>query len=202
MVAHRVFLDVEFGFKFLEEEHQLRMKNPDRKDRFSFWDQALILDIIAGIHNLKFELKEPNRTKQAREHLKKMISLSRQMWESIRAETDNDREWIPNAKQVSAASRAKVSEDMIVAWVDFLDELDELLDGKKLVPFWRGTDKTRGINLKKVFLEPRDLDLVLWFHGSGAMPYVEFGECSDAATWGRFNRVFRGEFFGFAVWFN
>jgi len=58
-----------------------------------------------------------------------------------------------------------------------------MLDGEKLIPFWRGTDKTRGVNLKRFFQEPRDLDLVLWAHGSGATPYVEYGDVTQKATW-------------------
>jgi hypothetical protein len=32
--------------------------------------------------------------------------------------------------------------------------------------------------------------------------YLQEGELSDAATWAELTRVFRGDFFGFAVWFN
>ena len=40
-----------------------------------------------------------------------------------------------------------------------------------------------------------------WFSGSGAtaaMPYLQNGVCTSAETWNRFQRIFRGEFIGFA----
>jgi hypothetical protein len=39
----------------------------------------------------------------------------------------------------------------------------------------RGPAK-QGVNLRRVLLEPRDFDLVLWLQGSAAMPYLEPGE--------------------------
>ena len=87
------------------------------------------------------------------------------------------------------------------------------MKGKKLVPFWRGApggggfetppiNPEVGINLRKVFTEPRRFDLVLWIHGSAAAPYLEKGEMTDFEVWERLVRVFGGEFFGFAIWFN
>jgi hypothetical protein len=59
-----------------------------------------------------------------------------------------------------------------------------------------------GINLKRFFLEPKDLDVVLFLTGTGAAPYLEEGPLSTPAAWNRMTRVFQGEFFGFAIWFN
>jgi hypothetical protein len=91
---------------------------------------------------------------------------------------------------------------MVSTWDQFLDEAESILDGKKLIPFWRGTDKTRGVNLQKVFLQPADLDIVLWIHGSGASPFLENGAVTEPRTWNEFQRVYRGQFFSFALWFN
>jgi hypothetical protein len=85
--------------------------------------------------------------------------------------------------------------------MQFLDEADAVLDGKKLIPFWRSRDG-RGINLRRVFTEPTRFDLVLWFQGTAATPYLEEGELTSPDTWRRFQRIFRGEFFTFAAWFN
>ena len=71
-----------------------------------------------------------------------------------------------------------------------------------VTPFWRGTNKRRGINMKKFFLQPRDLDIVLWAHGSAAVPYLETGDVTDEVTWNRFQRAYRGQFFNFAAWIN
>jgi hypothetical protein len=90
---------------------------------------------------------------------------------------------------------------MVKGWIDFLDEADAILAGKKLLPFWRG-DSKKGINLRRVFEDPRPLDLVLWIQGTAAVPYLEEGILSTPETWQRFKRIFGGNFVGFALWFN
>ena len=91
---------------------------------------------------------------------------------------------------------------MLKTWDDFLNEVDAILDGKKLLPFWRGTDETRGVNLHKVFHEPQDFDVILWVHGSAAVPYLEHGDVTKPETWNQYQRAFNGQFFSFAAWFN
>ncbi len=90
---------------------------------------------------------------------------------------------------------------MIEDWHVFLDEADALLDGRKLIPFWRG-DGSQGVNLQRVFLEPTRFDLVMWIQGTGAAPYLESGELTSADTWRQLQRTFQGNFWGFAIWFN
>ena len=134
-------------------------------------------------------------------HLEAMVALSRESWTFILAETDNDHEWVPNPKQDTVMPGGKVTDEMVKGWTEFLNEADLLLAGKKLIPFWRGT-KPRGVNLRRVLTEPRAFDLVLWVQGTAATPYLEEGSVTSAETWTRLQRVFRGEFIGFAFWFN
>jgi hypothetical protein len=117
------------------------------------------------------------------------------------AETDDDHEWVPNPRQHSMMPGGAVTEEMVNGWTAFLDEAQSILQGKKLIPFWRKAEE-RGLNLRRVFTEPRTFDLVLWAQGTAASPYLENGEKTTAETWNRFQRVFRGEFIGFALWFN
>ena len=91
--------------------------------------------------------------------------------------------------------------EMVKGWLEFLDEAKAILKGEKLIPFWRRGPES-GVNLKRVFTEPRTFDLVLWVQGTAAVPYLENGVCTSAETWSRFQRIFRGEFIGFALWFN
>ena len=166
------------------------------------FDYREIMDLIAAIHLLNFPLAEPKRMPAALEHMKAVIALSRESWKSYLAETDNDHEWVPNPKQDTVMPGGKVTPEMVDGWMKFLGEADDLLAGKKLVPFWRGDEPGKGLNLRKVFSEPRDFDLVLWAQGTAAFPYLEDGPVTDAETWRRFQRVFQGEFIGFAFWFN
>lgn len=171
-----------------------------------------IFDIIAGFHLMQFPVKEHKRMASAREHLLEMIRTSRESWTLILAETDDDHEWLPNPKQTGVL-RIPVTRELIDGWQAVLVEMEDLLEGRKLVPFWRDHARIfspppeipkegRGINLKKVFLEPREFDLILTIQGSAMLPYIERGSLSHPETWDNLTQVFRGQFFGFAVWFN
>ena len=161
-----------------------------------------ILDLVAMVHLIRLPVVEPRRLGAALAHMEAMIALSRSSWRFILAEVDDDREWVPSPRQKSVVPGVQVSAEMVEGWTRFLDELESLLAGKTLAPFWRGDKPRPGVNVRRVFLEPRELDLILWARGSAAAPYLERGEVSSAETWSRLNRVFGGEFIGFALWFN
>lgn len=96
-----------------------------------------------------------------------------------------------------------VTDEMIRGWLTFMDEFDSLLDGKVLIPFWRGReDDGMGVNLRKVFTEPQPFDLVLWVQGSAAGPFLEKGKMTNTDVYRNLERVFQGNLFGFAIWFN
>ena len=194
-VGHALFEKTDTPYTFLTEHKH------HEGGGFIFWDFEEIADIIASIHLINFPLHNRDHLKSAHGHLKQVVALSRETWKYIEAETDDDHEWIPNPNQHSAIAGLRVTKEMIAGWKEFLDEADDLLDGRKLLIFWRGTT-ARGVNLKKVFLEPRDFDLVLWIQGTQAAPYLEAGQLTRPETWQRFDRIFRGEFIGFAMWFN
>lgn len=172
-----------------------------------------IVDVIAAIHLMNFQLKEPQRMESARQHLLEMIRTSRQSWKLILEETDDDAEWLPNPKQAGVL-RVPVTRELIDGWHAVLAEMEELFEGRKLVPYWRDymtyfagsgqniPETGRGINLKRFFTEPREFDLILLMQGTGALPFVENGRLSRPETWDNLSRVFNGQFFGFAMWFN
>ncbi len=60
-----------------------------------------IADFIAMIHLINWPLAEPARIAAARERLLKVGELNRVTWKLARAETDDDREWLPNPRQKS-----------------------------------------------------------------------------------------------------
>ncbi len=165
------------------------------------WDEDLFLDAIAMIHVLRLPMTEPARMQAALKHLEAVIALSRESWKLILAEKDDDREWIPNPHQASSVPGGAVNGNMVEGWMTFLDEADSMLQGKKLIPFWR-KNEDRGVNLRRVFTEPRSFDLVLWVQGTAALPYLENGPKSKPETWRRLQQLFGGRFIGFAFWFN
>lgn len=171
-----------------------------KKKEDTGFDEDRIADLIAAIHLVRFKPTEPKRMEKAHEHMLQMVQQSRQCWKYALKETDNDREWIPNAKQTSLLPGMRVTEEMIQDWKHFLDEFEALFRGKKLIPHWR-LKESHGINLKAVFYKPRTFDLVMWVHGAAALPYLEKGPRTDQRTWNRLQRTFGGNFLAFAVWF-
>lgn len=192
VAAHRLFKHVKVPHEFLLE--------PNRTQQGVWFQFEEVADVVAFIHMLRFPLIEPKRMPVALAHIEQTLSLSRQMWKRIQAETDNDREWIPGPKQTGAIN-VRVTQEMLDNWMRALDEMEQIVQGKKLLPFWRGK-ATRGVNLRKAFLEPRQLDIVLWIQGTAAIPYLEEGELTRPDTWQQINRAFGGQFIGFGFWFN
>ena len=159
---------------------------------------APVADFISFVH-IRWPLADPARMGSALQHMKNVIALSRASWTAIEAETDDDHEWLPNPKQTSPFESVVVNPELIGAWRAVLDEADQILAGKKLVPHWRFR---QGFNLAKVFEEPQPFDLVLWITGPAALPYLEDGPTTSSADWNRLIDAFGGSFGLFAVWVN
>lgn len=191
--AHLAFIRVDSPYAFLAR----RSRKGDRDFNGPFYGLA---DVVAVIHLLNFKLREPERLRVAHRHFKWMIWHSRAMWQLVLAETDNSGEWIPSPRQTGVIPGFGFTESQVNGWLRALDEMDDLLEGKKLVPFWR--NDARGVNLRKVFLEPRDIDLVMWLQGTDAATFLEEGEKSSPETWRQFNLLFQGRFFAYAAWVN
>ena len=159
--------------------------------------ETAIADLISFLH-IRWPVSEPARMAAVRAHLKAMIGLSREDFTAIKAETDDDREWIPNAQQTGAAG-TPVTGGQIAAWYNVLDTFEALLDGKKLMPHWR---MKQGVNIRRVFDEPQPFDFVLWITGPAALPYVEDGPMLTSEEWERITEAFEGSFGSYAIWFN
>ena len=165
-----------------------------------WWDS--IADAVAFIHMIQLPVSDAERMKASHAHLLEVVAQSRLSWAAIKAETDDDREWIPNSKQENAAiPGVTISREMIGEWHAVLDEAEAILQGKTLIPYWRPGDN-RDLNLKRVFFEPQTFDLVLWVQGSAAVPYLEEGPSTSPVMWNRVQRVFGGQLGMFAIWFN
>lgn len=159
-----------------------------------------IADLIALLHKIRWPVAEPERMKAAHTHFKQVISLGRLTWKSILAETDDDSEWIPSPTQKGGVLRGMpIGQEQVDEWLATLNDFDAMLDGKLLIPYWRFN---KGINLKKVFYEPRMFDLVLWITGHAAAPFLEDGTIMATEIWNKRQRVFGGNFLSYAAWFN
>ena len=156
---------------------------PKPQTRFEFLQQRRpfdpigaevdVSDLLAFAGSLDFPLAEdgPQRMARARQHLLNAIGHSRDMWKSARAETDDDREWLPAPHQSPAIEGVAITEAQVTLWLDLLDEAQALLEGRKLLRFWRG-DGSQAIDVRKFFDEPRDFEALYWVQGSAAAPYL------------------------------
>ena len=193
--AHLIFADPAGGEAFLTGRN---------RGNFS---PGNIADWVTAIHLVDFPLLDAERLPKARGHLLGMIEHSRAMWEKIDAETDDGPEWVPGSDQTNFVG-ARLTADQRDQWLTFLTEAEALLNGEKLAPFWRSYPDAapRGLNLKRVFEEPRRFDLVLWAQGTAAVPYVEDSTdekpLTDPQVWRQLQQTFRGNFVGYAVWIN
>ncbi len=164
-------------------------------------DYGSIADIIATIHGIDLPVADSARLARARTELLEMTRLSRATLASAAAETDDDREWLPSPTQNSVFN-LRLDEAQTKSWTGVLDELEALLEGKKLLPHWRFPREGYGLNLRRLFEESRRTDLIGYIQGAAATPYLEEGPTTSAATWRELMRVFGGNFLGYALWIN
>lgn len=112
-------------------------------------------------------ISDPPRLRRARSQLISVCELNREAWRHIRAETDNDFEWLSNSKQTDQLG-LPITKQQVDAWLGALTELESLLKGESLIPsslliFIDGENRHagKGLNLKR-FLDDPPLDLLNW----------------------------------------
>jgi hypothetical protein len=154
-----------------------------------------------------FAIKEPARLHRFRKHVLKVCELNRETWKFIRAEKDNDFEWLPNARQKGAIG-LPVRDEMVDAWLGMIDEVEALFSGRKLVPaVWVsiiGPKSEDGLNLQKLLDDPPakiDLD---WLTKNGVpAKYLQKGPEVNAQAIFRAATVFGDSLsVAYAAWFN
>lgn len=165
-----------------------------------------IVDTIAAVLLTLQGVPDRTRTRAAHAHFKAMIAHNQSFWDEVEQETDNNREWLPNAEQTTAFGVGNLDRAAL-AWRDVLAEIDAILDGDVLIPYWRVSPERVagapvGLNLRRLFEEPGDMDIVLWIQGAAAAPYLEQGPLADMSAWGQFLQMTPGNSLLYAIWFN
>ncbi|MDP1578040.1 MAG: hypothetical protein Q8L76_14990, partial [Cypionkella sp.] len=131
------------------------------------------------------------RMTSAQQHFLSMIADNRRFWAEVAQETDNAAEWLPNDNQQSALG-VTLPPGTKAVWLSVLDDAEALLKGSKLAPYWR-QEGAAGVNLAKVFTDPRPADLAGWIQGWAAAPYLEQGQLVSDQNWSAFEQMMGGE---------
>ena len=160
---------------------------------------SAIADAIALIHTLNWPVIERERLQRVLERGKTVTALSRQNWDAILAETDDDRELVPNPRQTALVPDGQVTDEMVAAWRATLDTLDRILAGELLIPHWRFK---QGFDLKAYFETAERTDFVMILTGYGALPFLKDGPIASAEDFAAANSVFGDNLLGYAFWFN
>ena len=122
------------------------------------------------------------RTRAARDRWQAMIAANRQFWTLVEQETDNEAEWIPNARQSSATGLIFPPETGAL-WLSVLDDAAALLDGSRTIPFWRAPI---GISLAAWLDRPAPLPLDGVLQGWAVLPYRDDAPMISAENLSRF----------------
>jgi hypothetical protein len=146
--------------------------------------------------------QEPDaaRLSAARTHFLSMITDNRTFWTAVETESDNTAEWLPNDNQTSALGLT-LPPGTGTTWLAVLADGEALLNGDKLIPYWRLGDGA-GVNLSRMFTEPAPVDVKDWIQGTGALPYLEQGETITPENWQQFQAMMGGDAMLLSLWLN
>lgn len=133
---------------------------------------------------------DPADTRAVRDRLKSMIAANGKFWARVAAETDNDREWLPNPAQTGAFG-VTLPEGTSETWQAVLADLGAMLDGRLLVPHW-ALPAGSGVNIARFLDAPAPIDVIGWAHGIDALPYAEKGPVIDGTSWRAFEEIMQG----------
>lgn len=129
-----------------------------------------------------------------------LIEENRRFWQMVEAETDDDNEWIPNARQ-SGALPVEFDPRLVEAWKGVLDDAEAVLNGRLLLPHPL-LPPGHGISLAHYESAPTPIDLVPAIHGIGFYEHVAQGPLITAQSWSMFSRLSNGRAGAMAFYFN
>jgi hypothetical protein len=147
------------------------------------------------------ELYEPRRLARFQLHVIAICELNRETWRFIRAETDNDFEWLPSAKQRGVLG-LPIRDEMVDSWLAALDDIEQVFRGKLAFPMVRD-ELGNKLNLAAILDEPPMS--IKWREAWKRFPenYISTQPecCLDRLfrAWGMFSRP---EMSGYMFWFN
>lgn len=155
-------------------------------------------------------INDPVRLGRFRKHLIAVCDLNHETWRYIRAERDDDYEWLPNSKQKGILG-LPISDDMVDAWLGMIDEVKDLMEGKKVISpalvslISPNSGNKRGLSIKLLLDNPPDKIEWSKIHNEGIDPkylVADHPELNLAALF-RVGQVFQNSMaVGYAMYFN
>ncbi|MCU0903543.1 MAG: hypothetical protein MUE83_06665 [Tabrizicola sp.] len=168
----------------------LKVAQPDPSNYSFDASFGQFLDAFAMLEGAVNQPPDAARAKAAKDHFLAMITENRRFWSLVAAETDNDREWVPNDKQASALG-FNLPPGTGDTWLGVLADGEALLQGRLLIPYWRGPEG-QGINLGRMFDEPAAISITGWLQGWAAVPYLEQGPVVNPTSLRQFEGLMGG----------
>ena len=102
---------------------------------------------------VELRIADGPRLGRFRRHLLAVCELNRETWKYVRAETDDDHEWLPNSRQKGVLGM-RVTDGMIDGWLEMIGKVEGLMKGELLWPN-RTTDKgVEGLDFKALLDDP------------------------------------------------
>lgn len=168
----------------------LKVAQPDPADYSFDASFGQFLDAFAMLEGAVNQQPDAARAKVAKDHFLAMIAENRRFWTLVAAEMDNDREWVPNDTQTSALG-FNLPPGTGDIWLGVLADGEALLQGRLLIPYWRGPDG-QGINLGRMFDEPAPISITGWVQGWASVPYLEQGPVVNSTSLRQFEAMMGG----------
>ena len=158
------------------------------------------LDLIAIVLATLRQTPDTGLMVKAQGNFLAMIAENRQFWHRVGLETDDQQEWLPNDAQHSALG-VELPAQTGAQWLTVLAEIERILNGDLLMPYWR-IGEPAGINLAKMFTDPRPIDLAGWIQGWDALPYLQQGKVASLASVDAFDSFVSGNAMLFSLYLN
>lgn len=167
------------------------------------------IDLFAIVDGMLRHEPDAARTVAARDHFLSMVAENRRFWARVATEADNNREWIPNDNQLSATG-IPFPKGVGDSWLQVLDDAEGLLTGRLAAPYWdvsgvvmgAAARAPNGIDVSRLFTDPRPIDIVGWIQGWAALPYLSDAPQVTSTSMRSFERLVSGQAPLFMVFLN
>ena len=158
------------------------------------------IDVIAAVLATLNQTPDTGMMVAAQGHFLAMVTENREFWARVAKETDNKDEWLPNDNQTSALG-VELPKGTGAHWMALLTDVEGILKGELLVPYPR-VSGAGGLNVGKMFTDPRPIDVAGWIQGWAALPYLESGPLVSNQSADAFGQLTNGRSMLFALYLN